>query len=309
MWQGNHDLAPINMYPVLDPSKNAWYLNPVGEAFKFTFSNSQEGDAALALFKKLGYYTVPISPGFRLVFINTQFQNPLNFWLVSTPDTDPGQQLAWLEDVLGKAQNAGEKVLILGHIPPGIDTSDSMETSTGDYNAGLVKIVDRFNATIVGQFYGHTHTDHFKIFKDAATNTKPTGVAYVSPAITQWENHNPGFRLVQYNKKTFELENFFTFTTNLTTDNLAGAVSWNVEYDAIGGYGISDMSPNSWNNLLVNQLNTVESMWNKFAQRFTAGFDRSVCSFKQKCKVMKICAMGNILYDGYGKCIAQDGKM
>ena len=304
---GNHDMAPINLTP-LDPSKNAWYLHPVGDAFQFSFNSFPDGPAALNSFKEMGYYTVLLEPGFRAVVINTQFCNPLNFWLLSTTDKDPGQQLAWLNTTLAAAQAANEKVVILGHIPPGISTSSSLEESTGEFNLGMSKIVERYSSILVGQFYGHTHNDHLKVFKDVATSTKPTGVAYITPAVTQWEEHNPSFRLVQYNKQTFQLENIFTFVANLTKANLDGKITWSMEYDFINGYGLTDLSPASINGLIFNQLNPVKEQWDKFALRFGAGYPKNVCHFDKPCKLKKICAMGNVLYSGYDICIKSNGK-
>ncbi|KAF0980144.1 hypothetical protein FDP41_013358 [Naegleria fowleri] len=302
---GNHDLAPINMYP-LDPKMNEWYLHPVGDAFQFSFSSFPDGDAALASFKTSGYFTLLIEPGFRAVVLNTQFQNPLNFWLLSTPDRDPGKQLAWLDQVLGKAQQANEKVVILGHIPPGIDTGDFMEESTGNYNDDFSNLVAKYSSILVGQFYGHTHNDHFKLFQDPKTNA-PTGVAWVTPAITQWLYHNPAFRLIQYNKKTLELENLYTFTANLT--DAKDKLTWTLEYDALTGYGIPDLSPQTMTGLLYNKLNAVESYWNKFALRFTGGYPyHGLCSFHEECKTKRICAMGNMQYSGYDKCIKAAGS-
>lgn len=39
-------------------------------------------------------------------------------WLLINSD-DPDQELRWLVEELRKAEQAGEKVLIVGHIPPG----------------------------------------------------------------------------------------------------------------------------------------------------------------------------------------------
>ena len=53
----------------------------------------------------------------------------------------------------------------------------------------------RYESTIVGQFYGHTHFDHFEVFYDTATLTRPTSVAYISPSVTPFSNINMGYRI------------------------------------------------------------------------------------------------------------------
>lgn len=181
-----------------------------------------------------------------------------------------------------------------------------MEESTGNYNDDFSNLVAKYSSILVGQFYGHTHNDHFKLFQDPKTNA-PTGVAWVTPAITQWLYHNPAFRLIQYNKKTLELENLYTFTANLT--DAKDKLTWTLEYDALTGYGIPDLSPQTMTGLLYNKLNAVESYWNKFALRFTGGYPyHGLCSFHEECKTKRICAMGNMQYSGYDKCIKAAGS-
>lgn len=53
----------------------------------------------------------------------------------------------------------------------------------------------RYESTIVGQFYGHTHFDHFEVFYDVATLKRPTSVAYISPSVTPYTNINMGYRI------------------------------------------------------------------------------------------------------------------
>jgi sphingomyelin phosphodiesterase len=98
---------------------------------------------------------------------------------------------------------------VLGHIPPG--SSDCMKVWSKNFNM----IVQRFENTIQGQFYGHTHADEFEVFYDVEENSKrvkwrrrlrggkksfkftgrPVGVAYLGPSVTTYENHNPAYRI------------------------------------------------------------------------------------------------------------------
>ena len=52
---------------------------------------------------------------------------------------------------------------------------------------------DRFENTVVAQFYGHTHNDHFEIFYDPEEN-RPTNIGYITPSITAWTYLNPSYR-------------------------------------------------------------------------------------------------------------------
>lgn len=50
----------------------------------------------------------------------------------------------------------------------------------------------RYESTITGQFFGHTHFDEFQMFYDEETVTRPLGVAFISPSVTTYINLNPG---------------------------------------------------------------------------------------------------------------------
>ena len=57
--------------------------------------------------------------GLRVVSVNTNFCNNMNFWLLINFD-DPQKHLHWLYRQLHKAEVNKEKVMIIGHIAPGL---------------------------------------------------------------------------------------------------------------------------------------------------------------------------------------------
>ena len=52
----------------------------------------------------------------------------------------------------------------------------------------------RYQNTITGQFFGHTHYDHFEVFYDVETLTRPVSVAYIAPSVTPYSGLNIGYR-------------------------------------------------------------------------------------------------------------------
>ena len=59
-----------------------------------------------------------LRPGCRLISINTNVCNNLNFFLLLNFD-DPWHHLYWIYKVLHQAEQDKETVVIIGHIPPG----------------------------------------------------------------------------------------------------------------------------------------------------------------------------------------------
>lgn len=72
-------------------------------------------------------------------------------------ERDPSGQLAWLVTELEAAEDAEERVWLMGHMPLG--TSDSFHDQSGYFD----QIIQRFDTTISALFFGHTHQDEFQI--------------------------------------------------------------------------------------------------------------------------------------------------
>lgn len=72
-----------------------------------------------------------------------------NFWLYEkTMETDPSGQLAWLVNELQAAEDAGERVYIIGHMPMG--AGDAFYDGSNYFD----QIVNRYEATIAALFFG-----------------------------------------------------------------------------------------------------------------------------------------------------------
>jgi len=86
------------------------------------------------------FYSVLVRPGFRILSVNMNYCNNKNWWLLIN-STDPVSELQWLVYELQGAEINGEKVHIIGHIPPG--HSDCLKVWSRNY----YHIVNRFVCT------------------------------------------------------------------------------------------------------------------------------------------------------------------
>ncbi len=161
----------------------------------------------------------------------------LNFWLL-IDSVDPLGQLAWLVDILQQSEDSHEKVHIIGHVDP----MGCFESWSKSYYA----IVNRYEATIAGQFFGHTHYDQFEMFYDLANQTRPVGVAYIAGSITSFSHDNPNYRIYSvdgvYPASSFEVLDHETYYMNLTEANLSMKPVWRREYSAKVWFTLSSFS-------------------------------------------------------------------
>lgn len=175
----------------------------------------------------------------RIVCLNTNYCTRLNPWSLYNP-VDPGNQLKWLSDELHKAERAGDRVHIIGHIPP-----DNREC-TQAWLFNFLRILDRFNDTVLAQYYGHTHRDEYRLFYSLNQSEVPIGLAYIGPSITPFTENNPAYRLY-YMDENSVLTDHETYFFNLTEANESKhGPKWKHEYRALDKFGLNDLSPDSW---------------------------------------------------------------
>ena len=97
-----------------------------------------------------GYYTIKQRPRLRTIVLNTNYCARLNPWTLYD-SVDPGGQLRWLVSELADAEFHGDKVHLVGHIAP-----DPTEC-TRPWLLNYLSIIERYQATIVASFFGHSH--------------------------------------------------------------------------------------------------------------------------------------------------------
>ncbi|XP_015127515.1 sphingomyelin phosphodiesterase [Diachasma alloeum] len=250
---GNHESAPVNSFPSPSAPDNysiSWLYDELAEQWQRWLPSS-----ASTTIKQGGFYSVPVRPGFRIISVNTNYCNNLNFWLLIN-SKDPVNELQWLIDELQGAENRSEKVHIIGHIPPG--TSDCLKV----WSANYYRIINRYESTITAQFFGHTHYDEFELFYDTDDLTRPVSVAYVGPSVTPYENLNPGYRIYYVDddqgSSTRQVVDHETWIMNLEEANLYDSPFWWRLYSARDAYQMASLLPAEWNRLVDRMIDDTE---------------------------------------------------
>ena len=72
------------------------------------------------------------------------------------------------------------------------------------YNTRLNAIIEQYHDIIAGLFFGHSHTDGYMVFKDAATQSTPLAVGLIPGSVTTYGGLNPTFRVYQYDRYRFD---------------------------------------------------------------------------------------------------------
>lgn len=196
-----------------------------------------------------------VRPGFRVVCLNTNYCTRLNPWTLFDP-VDPGKQLEWLTKELFAAEHDGDKVHIIGHIPP--DNRECTQAWLFNY----LRIIDRFQETVLAQYYGHTHRDEFRILLSPKKKPKPISVAYIGPSITSFTENNPAYRVYYMDQKGY-VKDHETFFFNLTEANSMAEPTWHRAYNAFDLYNMTNLGPFGWQRFVNNMIDD-DSIFQRF---------------------------------------------
>lgn len=230
--------------------------------------------------KKVAYYSLNVSPGLRVISLNMNYCMNKNFWLLLN-STVPADQLQWLVYELQIAELSGDKVHILGHIPPG--HVDCVRVWSRNFN----RIINRYQNTVTAQFYGHTHVDEFQLFYDE--NYYPSNIAYIAPSITPYHGLNPSYRIYTVSTNGYVLDHS-TYVTDLNEANKRPDLDphYHLLYSARSAYNMPDLLPLSWHNI-VNRLQDNRTFFQQFYTHYNSGSDGMPCD--PSCRRRLICRL------------------
>jgi sphingomyelin phosphodiesterase acid-like 3 len=126
-----------------------------------------------------GYYEVPLANvhGTRLLVLDDMYESSFYKDCASAPDdAAKAAQLKWLDAQLAGAREAGDKVWVMGHIPPGPDVFNTLKhftsvcsrspaefLSSNELADELVKYADVIQLAL----FAHTHMDEFRLLERA----------------------------------------------------------------------------------------------------------------------------------------------
>ncbi|KAF8979890.1 Sphingomyelin phosphodiesterase [Entomortierella lignicola] len=232
---GNHEAGPTNLFPTQASGGNISWLY---EGLANDWSRWLSADA-LNSTKDYGAYTISPQPGFRIISLNTNFCYTLNLYLYAhLNDYDPNGQLHWLISQLQAAEDAGERVWILGHVAP------SQTDCIQNWSALYYQVVQRYSPHVIAeQFFGHAHTDEFAVYYNSTEKNNSTAIAtgWIGPSVTPYTDLNPGFRVYKVDNGSWNVFDSLTYIANLSLASEWDATNstpvWTLEYSARQAYG------------------------------------------------------------------------
>lgn len=117
---------------------------------------------------------------------------------------------------LQKAEDANERVWIIGHVLSGWDGTNPIANPTNLF----YQIVERYSPHVIANiFFGHTHEDQFMVYyaNNGTVHNAQTALAtgWIMPSVTPLTNLNSGFRLYEVDTGDFNIYNAYTFYSDV----------------------------------------------------------------------------------------------
>jgi len=218
---------------------------------KLVTNKHNAADADFSGFQVGGYYQAKISswPHLRVAGLNSIAWSA-RFRDAGKADISVGDtQLEWLQGVLTAADSAGDKVVVVGHVPPGLDAwatrnsggkqivtmyeecgEQGASPACRDFGHAVPNLLQRFSSVIPLGVFGHTHQEEFRLVGNAKASVATKVVPSISPVL----GNNPAFLVVSADDK-FAWRDYTVWI--LPLGEAAKAPEWRVEYSFDAAYG------------------------------------------------------------------------
>lgn len=296
---------------------NSDFLTATGESMLSGLPQSKERDKALADFAAGGYYSVTMAAPMRrtrMIVLNDLFMS--RNYETCGGKADPAAaatatEIAWLKKELGAARQQGQRVWVMGHIPPGVDIygmarkmRDVCDSSHEDMflSSGEMADVLIANADVVKLgIFAHTHMDELRLLEPDGGAKKATEMIAVKmvPSITPVHGNDPAFVVAQVDPASATLIDYTVFNASNATGIDA---RWSKEYSYSQAYHETAFAPLELERLLTEFKNDPEAKTaasQAFIRYFYAGDNSGLI---KPLWPEYVCALGHVSGKGFSEC-------
>ncbi len=189
----------------------------------------------------------------RLIVLDDTFLSPKYKTCAGKRDpSGPDEELQWLKKQLAVARRKGQRVWVLGHIPPGIDpysTAEKFRDVCGGQDPvtflssnQLPDLMVEYADVIKFAVFAHTHMDEVRLLQGQGTATASARTVAIKmiPSISPVHGNRPSFTVANINPSSAIMQDYTVITaSNLTGDN----TKWTLEYAYDRTYHQAEFSP------------------------------------------------------------------
>ena len=278
---------------------------------------------AIQQFAAGGYYDIAMAAPMRdthIIVVNDVFLSPKYTTCGGLPNvTAANAEMDWLKQHLASAQQSGQKIWILGHIPPGIDAYSTVAklrnvcTQAAPVlflsSSKMDDIMLEHASVIRLGIFAHTHMDELRLLQPEAGDPSPSAehsvVIKLASSISPIDGNNPSFTIARINPSTARLEDYEV----IAASNQTGvAAKWSPEYDYARTYHEAEFSPATVKDLITKfqaDPGSQQEISNDYIRNYFVG-DRSAAL--KPFWPQYACSLANTTAKSYASCVCATGK-
>lgn len=257
-------------------------------------------DDEVATFSKGGYLARNVTETITVISLNTvvycTHHVPAQEYI-----RDPLGQFDWLLKQLEIAQSAGRVAYIVGHIAPAVGSYRHSQLWHDHYLERYFSILKDFRDIVVGQLFGHLHSEEFRLLEHPSEVTIKYPL-FMASSTTPIYGSNPSFRVVTYNEDSGLLVDYDTYYLGLDSES----PTWNQSQSFRESFQVPDMSSSSLDAIIKNMAsnNGNVTLWNMFLSRKTSHrANQETCD--EECHQDWICTFQSMTQRDYYKCLGK----
>ena len=278
---------------------------------------------ALKEFGAGGYYSIAMAEpmrGTRLIVVNDVFFS--GKYSTCAGKSDPAAaaaQLSWLAQQLGDARAAGQKVWVMGHIPPGIDpysTVAKFRDVCGGKSPVTFLASDKMADVLVEYadvvrlgIFAHTHMDEMRLLVPELSGRGPNAgnrvAIKVVSSISPVDGNIPTFTVARVNPTSAILKDY---DVSEASNQTGIDTHWTTEYNFGQTYGEPQFSSSNVSEL-IGKFNAdggakTEASRAYIRNYFVGDMSREISPFWPE----YVCALDHYTAKGFAACVCSTAK-
>jgi len=293
---------------------NSAFLKESAQVFAADLHGDEQAQA-LDTFAAGGYYTVSLPApvkNTRLIVLDDLFMAARYRTCGGEVDGTPAAaQIAWLKQQLDEARDKKEKVWVMSHIPPGVDSYATarawMALCAGGKpkmylsSEALPELLAEYGDVIQLAIFAHTHMDELRLLApaDAGAVHGPVAVKMVA-SISPVDGNNPSFTVATVDPAHATLTDYRV----IAASNQTGiATEWNEEYDFAKAYHEPAFTPAAVESLIAG-FKTDPAAQTSASQNYLRYYMTGV-NMRMMALIWHpyVCSLTNAATDVYRECV------
>jgi sphingomyelin phosphodiesterase acid-like 3 len=270
-----------------------------------------EKKAAFETYESAGYYAVTMPAPMtrtRLIVIDDIYMMPkyANCEADEQDQNGAQEQMVWLQKQLESSRRNGDRVWLLGHLPPTVNPESSL--AEGDHFCASGKVT-RFQTTddlavammdytdiLKLGIFGHTHMDELHLLRSGPGGVPVKVVGSISPV----SGNLPSFTVGLVNPDTSKLADYTVYESSNSTGVQA---RWSKEYAFDEAYHEPDFSPESLADLIA-RLHSDAASGSQESRSYQAHFLKGSSGKKLSSSWPGyVCSLDNPTAKGFKACV------